>query len=198
MFFVRYAYVTSGMHIRNVYNDNFNGNYFVGEKRRLICIEKISQWALTLSGVSIVSGILLVLLPHNSHKKMFRAIITIIMIYAALQPIVGTNAFDFNISDFIKDNYKVSEGVDKYAIIGMLRSAEKAIEDILSEQAQAQNIQAEFRCKCEEKDSEITVKCIYVTGNYSDNSKADIKNIITSLGFDKSTIIFEGDIDEHE
>jgi hypothetical protein len=185
------------MYIRNVYNDNFNGNYVIGEKRRLINIEKISQWALTLSGVSIVSGILLILLPQNSHKKMFRAIITVIMIYAALQPFVGTNAFDFNISDFIKDNYEISEDIDKYALSGMLRSAEKAIEDILCEQAQAQNIKADFRCKCEENDGEIAVKDIYVSGNYNDDSKADIENIIISLGFDKSIIIFEGDIDEH-
>ena len=97
----------------------------------MININKISQWALTISGVSVVSGILFILLPQNSHKKMFRTIISIVMIYAALQPFAGTNAFDFDISDFIKDNYQIREDIDKYALSGMLRSAEKAIEEAI-------------------------------------------------------------------
>jgi hypothetical protein len=119
------------------------------------------------------------------------------MIYAALQPFAGTNAFDFDISDFIKDNYQIREDIDKYALSGMLRSAEKAIEDILSEEAEAYNIKAKFRCQCTEQSDEIVISNICVYGDYDEKFKGSIENIITSLGFDKSIIIFEGDTDEH-
>ena len=119
------------------------------------------------------------------------------MIYAALQPFVGTNAFDFDISDFIKDNYQIREDIDKYALSGMLRSAEKAIEDILSEEAEAHNIKAKFSCECAEESDEIVIGSIKVYGDYDENYKETVENIIISLGFDKSMIIFEGDTDEH-
>ena len=91
-------------------------------------MDEVKKWAITISGVSILSGIISSLLPEDSYKKLFRFIAGVFLLYAVLQPLFGRNSIDFNIGDYLSDNYEVSDNIDKYAKSAMLSSAEKAIE----------------------------------------------------------------------
>ncbi len=163
----------------------------------MIIINKISQWTLTLSAVSILSGLLLAILPQDSHKKMFKVIVSVVLIYATLQPLRATKGIDFDISDYVKDNYQVSENMDKYALSAMVKSAEKAIEKVLSEKSESENLKVKFKCYCETDDEEIKVRHIYISPVTDVNDKITIENIIVSLGFEQSIIIYEGESNEH-
>ena len=160
-------------------------------------MDKIRQWTLTLSAISIISGLILVILPQGTNKKLFKVIVSVIMIYAALQPIIGMEGIDFNIGDYLKDNYRVSENIDKYALSAMINSAEKAIENLLAEKAEEMNLNFTFSCVCSEADGEISVEKIIVSPKADENEKEIIESIIESLGFDKSIIIYEVEGNEH-
>lgn len=160
-------------------------------------MDKIKQWTLTVSAISIISGILLSLLPKSMNKSYFKVIASIIIIYAVLQPFIGSNSIDFKIDDFLKDNYQVSENLDKYAISSMISSAERAIEDLYSEKAESYGIDLTFECECIIKNDEIAVKKITVYPIPDSNEIELIEEWSETFGFDKSIVIFEGENNEN-
>lgn len=160
-------------------------------------MDKIKQWTLTLSAISIISGLILVILPQDTNKKLFKVIVSVVMIYAALQPIISMKGIDLNIGDYLKDNYQVSENIDKYALSAMINSAEKAIENLLAEKSEELNLKFTFSCVCSETDGEISVEEIIIFPKADENEKEILESIIESLGFDKSIIIYEVEGNEH-
>ncbi len=159
-------------------------------------MNEIRQWTLTVSAVSIMSGILNCLLPKSMQKNIFKVVAGIVIIYAFLEPLTGVNRLDFKVNDFLKDNYQVSENIDKYAVNSMINSAEKAIEDLLFEKAEENNIDCKFECKCILTENQIIVSQITVSPRLSQNEKTLIESWSESYGFDKSIIIFEGEDSE--
>lgn len=159
-------------------------------------MDKIRQWTLAVSAISILSGILTSILPDNGYKKYFKVVSGIILIYAIIQPLSGSNGFDFKIDDFLKDNYMVSEEIDKYAVSSMINSAERAIEDLFYDKAEENNINCEFKCTCFLYNNQISVKNIKVISDISEYDKSLIEDWIISFGFDKSILFFAGEDDE--
>ena len=156
-------------------------------------MDKIRQWTFTISTVSIISGLLLSVVPKSSQKNLFKVIIAIVLIYAVLQPAINSKGVDFRIDDFLSDNYQVSESLDKYALSSIIKSAEKAIEDVLQDKAEALNINCRFECDCEMINEEIVVKQINIYSSESSESLSRISEIISGLGLDSSYIVFKGE-----
>ena len=159
-------------------------------------MDKIKQWSVAVSSVAIISGLLISVLPDNMHKKTFKLITSVILIYAFMLPVIGTNDIDFNIDRFLKDNYRVSENIDKYAMSSVISSAEKAIENLLSAGADEENISCRFECECILKDGQISVKRINVVSFVTEKEKAIIYNLAESLGLGKSIVDFTGEYDD--
>ena len=157
----------------------------------------MKQWAVNLSVISILSGLLLALLPQSTHKKVFKVVVSILLIYASILPFIGSKSIDFNLSDYMKDNYQVSENTDKYALSAIVRSAEKTIENILTEKAESENLKLDFKCYCEIVDDAIEIKKISVSQTPDTTAIDKLENIIVSMGFEASVLYFEGEDDEH-
>ena len=68
-------------------------------------MDKIRQWTLTISAVSVISGVLVSLMPKCSNKNLYKVISVIILIYAFMQPFTGTMGINFNLTDYLSDNY---------------------------------------------------------------------------------------------
>ena len=160
-------------------------------------MDKISQWTLAVSAVSAICGVLVSLLPKSSNKNLYKVITVIILIYAFLQPFIGTKGIDFNISDFISDNYSVSGDIDKYALSSILNSAEKAIEELFYEEAQKFNIDCKFKCECIISDEKISVEKIIIDTKLNESEINQIEDIAKSLGLERNIIYYMGEDDEH-
>lgn len=156
-------------------------------------MDEVKKWAITVSAVSIISGVLSSLLSENTYKNLFRFIAGIVLVYAVLQPLIGRNSIDFNIKDYLKENYEVSENIDKYAQSAMLDSAEKAIEDMFSDYAKSKGIDLKIDCSCKLYNNNITVDEIKVTKCVPKENMNMIKQFATESGFDKSVLFFTGD-----
>lgn len=156
-------------------------------------MDKIKQWALILSLISIISGLILAVVPYSTHKKIFKTVISVIMIYSALQPLIGIKGVNFNIDDYLKDNYDTSCEMDKYALRAMISSAERAVEDLLSEKAESAGLNLIFDCRCYENNGEIKIERIYISPPVDETLKGEVDNIIESTGLDKHLITYIGD-----
>lgn len=159
-------------------------------------MDKIKQWTITVSMVSVISGILLSFVPKGKMKAAYKTLVSIALVYSFLLPLIDTKSIDFNIEDYLSDNYEVSENYDKYAIQSVVSSAEKAIEDMLSEFADSKKIDCRFSVKCEIVKDRIAVASIGVVGTADSAAKEKIIAHIDELGFNKDIIEFKGEIDE--
>jgi hypothetical protein len=154
---------------------------------------KINQWTLTICAVSIISGILLYIIPKSNQKNLFKVIVSTILVYSVIHPLIGSKGIDFRIDDFLSDNYQVSENLDNYALNSMLSSAEKAIEELLEAEATENKISCNFKCECIIENNEIAIKKILVKSFLTDSEKDLIIDIITEFAFDESVVTFEGE-----
>ena len=156
-------------------------------------MDNIKQWVVTLSAISIISGVLISLLPKSSHKTLYKSLTAIIMVYAVLQPLTYTKKLQLNIDDYLYENYSISNSLDDYAISSVVDSAETAIENLFIEEAEKLEIDCNFQCSCEEKNNEITVTKLTVTPKLTPEDIEEIYNIAKSLGVNTEVIVFEGE-----
>lgn len=150
---------------------------------------------MVISAVSVLSGVLLSVVPTGKLKIAYKSLISVILVYTFLLGVIEFNSIDFNAEEYIKDNYKVSENLDRYAIDSMISSAEKAIEGLLDDYAEKSDIECMFKVVCAEEDGNIVVNEISV----SDCTEADaskIYDLITALGFEKNIISISGESNE--
>lgn len=156
-------------------------------------MDEVKKWAVTVSAVSIISGVVSSMLPENSHKNVFRFVAGVVLVYAILQPLISKNTVDFNIEDYLGDNYEVSENIDKYAQSAMLNSAEKAIEDIFLDFAQNSGTTFEVDCVCSIDNGNVVIDEIRIINCSSEESISLVRQFARESGFDENVLIIAGD-----
>lgn len=159
-------------------------------------MDKIKRWTLIISAVSVVSGILTWILPEGKLKGAYKTLCAVVIVYAFLYPIASNSRVDFSVSEFLIDNYEVSEKVDKYALSALIGSAENAIEELLSEEIKSMDIDCKVKASCMEENGEIKVSALTFIGTLSKQQISDVTSLAVSLGFDKDIIAFTGENDE--
>lgn len=156
-------------------------------------MDYIKQWVTTISAVSIISGVLISLVPKSTHKTLYKSLTAIILVYAILQPFTSAKKSEINIDDYLAENYEVSNNIDEYALYSVIDSAEKAIENLFIEEAEKVNIHCNVTCSCEVKKNEIAVRKLIISPKQSKESIQSIYDIAQSLGIDTKVIVFEGE-----
>ena len=116
------------------------------------------------------------------------------MLYAAICSISNmNNKLELSVDDFLVDNYAVSQNIDLNVQASVMDSAEKAIEDLLLNEAIKYGLQCEFKCECRIKNEKIAVVKIVVSP-YIDEEKRDIfMTIVDSFDLDRNVVVFEGE-----
>ena len=153
-------------------------------------LSEAKDWALAVSTISITGGIIASLLPRNTYKKLFKYIVGVVMVYTLLHPIIGKNSINFNIQDYLKDNYQVSENVDKYAETAMLSSAEKSIVGMFSDFAERNETELKINCKCIIENEKILIEAINIIDCKPIENLSLIKDFAEDSGIDKDILIF--------
>lgn len=159
-------------------------------------MDKVKQWVLLISAVSIVSGVLISLLPKGKLKGAYKSLVGVVLVYAFLYPFLDIKSLDISIDEYLSNNYEVSENIDKYALSAMISSAEKAIEDIVKDELEKMNIKYGVKAECTLNESEIKLEALNFEGSLEEDEKELIINAMKKLGFDKGVISFTGEKDE--
>ncbi len=93
-------------------------------------MEKISLWCKSIALVSVISSLIMFVVPEGSCKKAFRTLFSFIMIYTVVSPLIGQKP-DFS---FIKDyseyktEYNISDTSEKYDYNPLVSAAESETE----------------------------------------------------------------------
>lgn len=156
-------------------------------------MDKINQWSVTVSAVSVISGILLSLIPDSKIRPAYKTLVSIVLVYSIMLPLTNSFSINFDINDYIKENYNIRDDLDKYALKSALSSAEKAIEEALNDYFTYEKIKCDFSVECYLKGEEIRVKRITVE---SQENEDGIKALLCELGFSEGIIEFKGEAHE--
>lgn len=159
-------------------------------------MDKIKQCTVLISAVSIISGILLSVIPQGKLRPAYKTLISVVLIYAFMSPLITSGSIDFNIGDYLRSNYELSGSYDKYALQSVTDSAEKAVEQALFDLASASEITCSFSAECVTEGDGVKLKKIIVSGASSPEIRDEIMKLLLDSGFDKEIIIFEDETDE--
>lgn len=159
-------------------------------------MDKIKEWAVVISAVSVISGVLLSVVPEGKLRPAYKTLISIVLVYCIMLPLINSWSIDFSFEEYLRDNYEVSENYDKYALQSVISSAQKAVEETLSEYSEEINIPCNFDVKCEFSEEQVFVSEIAVIGADTAEIKDKITAMIIELGFEKEIIKFKGEADE--
>lgn len=156
-------------------------------------IQELNQWCNLIAIVSVISAVLLLIIPHSKTKKSFEALLTLILVMSMISPF-AQDGFNLNI---------LSADINKLDDKEIIKNAEAlnpllyVVETESSSYIEKACSDAGFDCKC-------VVKCKYVDGNLiiaqvnlngklNKNEKSTAEEIILSICNRETVIIFEDD-----
>lgn len=159
-------------------------------------MEEIKKWSLLISAVAVISGVLLSVLPEGKLKKAYKTLTGVILVYAFLYPVVSGHYVNFTVSEFLSDNYEISENIDKYALSAVIGSAQKAIKELIENELEKKSISSKVTVECTEKDGEVKIASVSFLDNLSEEEKDEVIDICLSLGIDEKIVKFTGERNE--
>lgn len=159
-------------------------------------MREIENWSKIISIVTIISGVLVSLIPKSKLTSAYKTMVAILLIYLFISPfsslIKNINSVSFRAPDYIEDD--------------MLSIANEPIfetaETIINDKIEAVLSEKGYNIKCavslNENDSHIHIDEIIIYGNFSKNEKANIKEIISDFLETAYEIKFSGEIEVYE
>ena len=148
-------------------------------------MDTLKQWCITVSAVSIISGILMYLVPKSSSKSAYRVLISILLLYVLITPFGKLHKIDYDISKIIPDK----ENTVTDAHEGELYIAQKTYERYI--ESQLEDIECE--CICSYSQGELVLQSITIITFVSDEQRVVIFQKLENVGDENTTVLFRGD-----
>lgn len=134
----------------------------------------VKQWCMLISAVSIVSGIIMSIIPESKLKKVYNCLVTVLLVYVFILPLIKEEKYDFDFKSYLKQNEEVSKEFSDKSFL----PAESVINSEIGESI-------ERRLKENGFDADCTVKCTVGQNNFS----VDKITVLIADDFSKNEII---------
>ena len=154
-------------------------------------MERISQWCTAVSLVSVLSSVVILLLPESSTKKAFKVLLSVMLVYTVFSPL--SDGFD-KIS--LDEMFSFSRGtyeLEEYENFTLLTAAESETEKYIITFAESINADISCEVACSYEEAAIRVKSVEISGEIDKEQEARIKEELNKLTDGKTNIIFTGD-----
>lgn len=158
-------------------------------------MDKISAWCKMITLISILSSVLMLVLPEGKSKKAFKMLFSFIIIYSFVSTLSEIRTDFSHISKYFDDweNSAVSEDFNDYENYPIISAAESETEkyfnDLLS------NIGMEGYCEavCDTEAGRIILLEIYINAKADESQKKTIAEEVVKIYGEETTIIFSGE-----
>lgn len=139
-------------------------------------MEEITAWCKTVCIVSVVSGVLVSVLPKNKLIGAVKTLSAVILVWAFITPIVSFDKDDFKL-DFSSNRYEYEE-LESLASDEVLRQAEEILKKETDSILIGVNPEARSYVKMFYNDGETGIEKITVSGKLNDSEKDKIRSLI--------------------
>lgn len=139
----------------------------------------MKQWLISMTAVTVFSGVIYILLPNGKTKKTFSVISGIVLLYVFLSPLQSKQNADF-IKSFSFSNRDFSQSLEAQYDDTVILAFKNGVKEALTKCLNEKNIETDdISVECEKKDNEYAVKKITVyVGQDIGVSKSKIIEII--------------------
>lgn len=155
-------------------------------------MDTLKQWCITVSAVSIVSGVLMYLVPKGGSKSTYRVLVSILLLYVLVSPFGKLHKIDFDFSEIIPDKESVVTDTHE----GELYIAQKTYERYIESQLKESVGDVECECICFYSDGELVLKSITIITFVPEEQRAEILQKLEDTWDENTTVLFRSDKDE--
>lgn len=157
---------------------------------------QINDWIISIAVVSIAAGVITCIIPKSKLKKTYCILISVLMLYTVMLPIIRNNKIKFDIDAVFDIDGEVSLNLNEKNESVMIASAQTGIENAIVRLFSENSIQYEkIDVKCKIENEGIKNQSVSVSGNREADEEA-IVNIIRQCVGNEATIKFvKGDSD---
>ena len=152
-------------------------------------MESVKQWCITVSAVSIISGVMMCLVPRGASKSTYRVLVGIILLYTMVLPLTNLREYDFDFSEIIPQSS--TDTTDYHE--GELYVAEKTYEKFIASELGGLVSDIKCECGCIYTNGEIILKSVKIKTRVSQEEEKLILETLRSIINDNTTVRFGGD-----
>ncbi len=156
-------------------------------------MEKITSWCKIISLISIMSSVVLLLLPESKSKNAFRTLFSFIMIYSFVMSFSDTEADFTKVSHYlnISENKNGYEYYEKYSSYPAISAAESETEKYFNNFISSSAFEGSCKAVCISESDKISVSEIIFSGSFDEYEKNIIKEEVRRVCGEKASIIFQ-------
>lgn len=142
-------------------------------------MDKITNSLETVCFVSLLGGVLCAVVPSGRMKGAFYSFCAVLLIFSLLIPLGQIDTLAKELPDF--KNEKADERLASDVRTAEVQIFEKLSENALDEMLEKNGFHAKTSAECESTESDIIVKKITVTGDFSAEEKQTVEGLIKNF-----------------
>ena len=155
-------------------------------------MKSIENWCISVSVVSVITGIITTLLPKSALKNTYFILTGIVTLYVCIQPFTDWREFQVDFEKILSyREQNNSSDVDYNSSI--LYAAEQTYKKYIDSKLKEMSQKAECTCECEYANEKLYITKITIYGNISDESQEKFINEIKDIIQETTVVEFRGD-----
>lgn len=158
-------------------------------------MEKINSWCRIIALISLLSSVLLLVVPESRIKKAFKTLLSFILIYAFISPLSNIDA-DFS---FV-DNYLSGVSSDSqekiindYQYYPVIQAGEAELEIYFNDIISKCGAQGKCEVICNYEEERILIKEVIIHGLIGEKERNLITDEVRKVGDEETIISFSGE-----
>ena len=156
----------------------------------------VKQWCVLISTTAIISGVLLSVIPSGKLKNVYNTLVSILLIYSILLPLISEDKFDFDFSSYLGQNEAVSESFQKSSYLPAKGVASAEIEKSIEQHLKTNGIDIKCRVECSITKDSFGIDEISIEILSSGADKSKIEALLKDYVTESTKIVFVGDKNE--
>ncbi len=156
-------------------------------------MEGIKDWSVIISAVAIVSGIFIMLIPESKLKEAYKIMVTTLVIYSVLLPIVNNRYDAFDLNSLLQENTELKNKYYNESYDVLKESAEDVLEREITSALKSENLNAVCSVTCVVENENFSVEEIVITGRFSDTEKNAISDLLKDYKTEGTKVVFAGE-----
>ncbi len=155
----------------------------------------INMWCKLVVYVSMISAIVMLIIPENSLKKVFQTLMTVILIFSLMHPLSNNDGIYVNFNDFftLQDKNEIKNELANYKNMPIVNSVQSETEKYLNEKMKSSGVDAVCNVVCSVKDNTVYVDKVTVETHIDEGDKKHILTVIREICTNESEIIINGE-----
>lgn len=158
-------------------------------------MDKINSWCKLIALVSILSSVFLLVLPESKSKKVFKSLLSLILIYTFVSPLTSTKIDFSSVGAYFSGTFsaQTDESYEEYKNYPIITASESELERYFNDFLSSLGIEGECEATCEFLHDKIVFKELKIAGVLSDDDKEALNDEVKKIGDENTLIYYTGE-----